>query len=186
MKYYNENTGQELTRSGVRKAVSPTTLPKNFEPEHVVGWGFIPIVEITKPEINDLQRIENGGVELVLNKYHRIWNIVDKFQDIPGGLTKEEQESEFLSQQLIDERIKIQNSNKKSCESFILSEYPEPIQRSAALGVYPQATIDTMVDQIARCIVEENRVFDLLESATTIDELQVIETPVWTEVWCDS
>ena len=78
-------------------------------------------------------------------------------------------------------RAEIQNANKADCTACILAAYPEPIQRSAALGVYPQATADLISAYIAACVVEENRVFDLLEVATAAT-LSTIEAPVWPEV----
>ena len=78
-------------------------------------------------------------------------------------------------------RVGIQNANKADCTACILAAYPEPIQRSAALGVYPQATVDLISAYIAACIAEENRVFDLLEVATAAT-LPIIEAPVWPEV----
>ena len=39
-----------------------------------------------------------------------------------------------------------------------------------------------MTQFIVDCIAEENRVFDLLEAATTIAELEAVENPVFPEV----
>jgi hypothetical protein len=60
-----------------------------------------------------------------------------------------------------------------------LTAYPEPIQRSAALGVYPVAYRITMADFIAACVAEENRVFELLEAATTLEDLELKNQPIW-------
>lgn len=76
----------------------------------------------------------------------------------------------------------IADKNRSDCESQILSVYPDKIQRSAALGVYPQSYIDTMSDYIVRCIAEENRVFDLLEAATTVTEIMAVEKPAYPKV----
>lgn len=81
-----------------------------------------------------------------------------------------------------DTRIEIANENRSDCETQILSIYPDKLQRSAALGVYPQSYVDTMSDYIARCITEENRVFDLLEAATTVAEIMAVETPTYPKV----
>ena len=75
-----------------------------------------------------------------------------------------------------------QTANKAACTAFILQHYPEPIQRSAALGVYPSEISAAMTDHIVDIIAEENRVFDLLEAATTIEELNAVENPTWPEV----
>ena len=75
-----------------------------------------------------------------------------------------------------------QTANKAACTAFILQHYPEPIQRSAALGVYPSEISTAMTDHIVDIIAEENRVFDLLEAATTIEELNAVENPTWPEV----
>jgi len=49
-----------------------------------------------------------------------------------------------------------------------------------ALGIYPSEQNDAMVVFIAACIEEENRVHDLLPTATTVEEVDAIN-PVWPE-----
>jgi len=68
-----------------------------------------------------------------------------------------------------------QNAIKQECTAHILEAYPEPIQRSAALGVYPSEVVDAMTSFIAACIAEENRCYDELESATSMKEVEIIE-----------
>ena len=147
----------------------------------------IPINKGVWLERVDVPVVEEPGVLEIIIINHVITEtqsryeeeIVDRFSDIEGGLTKEEQDSAYLAQELSDSRTRIQTANRAACESFILSLYPGPIQQSAALGIYPQATIDAMTDHIARCIAEENRVFDLLEVST---DPESVVSPVYPEV----
>ena len=75
-----------------------------------------------------------------------------------------------------------QEQNKQDCQNFIHEKYPAPKQRSAAMGIYDQAVIDTMADHIARLIAEENRVFALIKAVKTDDEFNAIESPLWEKV----
>jgi len=81
---------------------------------------------------------------------------------------------------LADMRVKIQNQIKADCTARILAAYPEPIQRSAGLGIYTTAVINAMTVFIAGCIEEENRCFDELEAATTLAEVEAV-TPTFPE-----
>lgn len=76
---------------------------------------------------------------------------------------------------------RLQESNRQACKAFILSKYPETIQRSAALGVYAPKILRAMSDHISRIIDEENRVFALVEAAETPEELAATEGPNWPE-----
>lgn len=73
-----------------------------------------------------------------------------------------------------------QDAIKQECTSHILASYPEPIQRSAAFGIYSSRVIRNMTIFIAGCIVEENRCFDELEVSATIEEVNSI-TPTFPE-----
>ena len=75
----------------IKKLVYPSTLPKNWKPEHVASKGFLPITETKKPNITNLQLLEDGGVELIDGVATQIWVIKDKFQ------TQEEVDA-FLSE----------------------------------------------------------------------------------------
>jgi hypothetical protein len=91
------------------------------------------------------------------------------------------EDADWPTKQLATARSEVQTANKTACTNCILGKYPSTIQQSAALGVYPVAIKDDMVDFIGRCIAEENRVFDLAEAATSIEQLTAI-TPSWPEV----
>lgn len=84
---------------------------------------------------------------------------------------------------LIAYRTKVQNANKAACTAHIYASYPIEIQASVANSVYVSATSDayeqTMVDFIANSIAEENRVFDLLELALTVAQIDLVEQPTW-------
>jgi len=96
MKYYDEEDSKILTKSGVKKALYPGTLPKNFTINNLMGTSIKELIDTPKPEITLLQSIKNGGVTKVDDKYYQVWEVVDKFKDIPGGLSKNKQESDFI------------------------------------------------------------------------------------------
>ena len=72
----------------------------------------------------------------------------------------------------------IQSQNKMDCKAFILSKYSEETQRNAALSIYGEVKKAEISDHIARIILEENRVFDLLEAS---NDPQLVEKPLWPE-----
>lgn len=91
--------------------------------------------------------------------------------------------SEEISEIVTAKQEELQAQNKTACRKHILNSYNADIQRSAALGVYPSTVIDPMSEFITACIAEENRVFDLLEAATTIPEIETIQAGLtWPEV----
>lgn len=104
--------------------------------------------------------------------------IAESAEVLPGTRLATEQD-EWKLQAVEERRIKEQLKNKQACQAHILARYPDPIQRSAALGIYPSAVVTEMTDFIAACIAEENRVFDMLETA---DSPETVEKPVWPEV----
>lgn len=79
-------------------------------------------------------------------------------------------------------KAQTQATNKAACRLRILAKYPLETQSSALMGVYPAEVKDAMVAFIAACVVEENRVFDLVEAATTEEALESVDKPVWPEV----
>lgn len=176
MRYYDESTENELTRSGVKKAVTPSTLPKNWTSEQVIDKGYIAIVEVPKPEVTDLQVVTNGGsVENMEGTRTRVWTVSDRFSE-PD---KAQKEQDYLAALLVSERESIQNKNRVSCSSYILSQYDEARQRNVALAGIPTAEGDAIIQHILNVRVEENRVFDLLDAATTLDALRAVPKPIW-------
>lgn len=104
----------------------------------------------------------------------------DKYRVVNGVLTlKTLEEIEHIG--FIKSQSELKVMFKQECTEAILAKYPDPIQRSAALGIYPQELIDEMTGFIAYNIEEENRVFDEAELATTQEELYVIQ-PVFGEI----
>lgn len=107
-KWHVESTGQELSRKKVPEFLN-TSMSKNWTSSNVIHLGVFPIIETPKPEITDLQRLEAGTRIKIDDKYLRVWNIVDRFQDISGGLSKLEQETAFLLEdetKLLESRLK--------------------------------------------------------------------------------
>jgi len=167
---YNWYKNKKLTEQRVRQIVT-SGLPEIILPEHVIDFGIIPFINTPEPTTTNLQLANDDGIEVTETEATQKWIIVDKFKT-------ESEETAFTAQLLIDLRDVLQTINKQSCTSFILNLYPENIQRSAALGVYPSGTVSSITDHIARCIAEENRVFDLIEAS---NDPNTIETPVWPE-----
>lgn len=102
----------------------------------------------------------------------------DRYELIDGQYVEA---ADYPAKRLAAEKSAVQQANKAACTAHILGRYPMPIQQSAALGVYPVDVRDTMVEFIAACIAEENRVFDLVEAATSISQLATISVPTWPE-----
>lgn len=67
-----------------------------------------------------------------------------------------------------------QDEIKTECTEHILAAYPESIQRSASMGLYSLDVVDSMKAFIAGCIIEENRCFDALGVATTLNEVEMV------------
>lgn len=67
-----------------------------------------------------------------------------------------------------------QTQIRQQCTAHILAAYPEPIQRSAAMGIYSSGVIDAMKIFIAGCIEEENRCFDEIDAATTTEAVGAV------------
>ncbi len=130
MRYYQESTEAELTRKGVEKAVYPSTLPRNWNPEHVASKGFLPIVEPPKPEITNLQVITNGGTELGGGVRNRIWVVSNKFETT-------EQEAEYLAQEFDRAKVTVQTGINTLFNT----------EMAAVKGVVEQGEVDTFGTQ---------------------------------------
>jgi len=150
-----------LTEKDVRKENPNVSFKRPFDPSNL---DYFLILNTDPPVCSGIKEAVRDGVEYVDGQWQFKWTTVDKFVDVQIA------------------KSWIQNTNKNACTRFILTKYPKAIQRSAALGVYPQGVVDSMADHIARIIAEENRVFDLLDEAVTIEELNTVETPIWPEV----
>ena len=107
-------------------------------------------------------------------------NCNQKYTKVVAGkvveMTLEEQDAVDLAEAIPTKQTLI----KAQCTAHILAAYPDTIQRSAALGIYASFTIDDMTAFISGCISEENRCFDVLEAATTLEEVEAV-TPTFPE-----
>ena len=108
---------------------------------------------------------------------------------INAGYTKEDVEVKFCTEEeyaaALEEAITIpeaiatkQKAVKSACKGHIHASYPAEIQDSMNFGIYPSEVVDTAKAFIAACIIEENRVYDLLVLATTKEQVNVIN-PSW-------
>jgi len=165
------------------KALFPnTSFPTPFR-----ATGFEVVFPVPKPDCTSLQ-IAIEGEPQISSKGHweQTWEIVDKFHDYTDdeGVfhSKEAQETAFLAQELANAKQAKQTANKEACKSHILAKYPIEIQLSMNAGIYTPAEFEAYQAFVVACIAEENRVFDLLEAATTIEELNQVEEPIWPEV----
>ena len=71
-----------------------------------------------------------------------------------------------------------QSEARNSCQAYIYSFYPPPIQQSMALGIYPSEMLTVMTVFIAACIEAENIANEQYEIATTEAELEAVSI-VW-------
>ena len=78
-----------------------------------------------------------------------------------------------------EQRQSLQERNKTACKSFILSKYSAETQRNAALGIYGETIKSEISDHIARIIIEENTVYELIKAS---DDPNSVRKPVWPEV----
>lgn len=172
--YYNEKTKKILTSSEVRQAVYPSCLPKNFRVDQIPNPDIKGYKEMPYPKLSSDLKIfkSNGIVQSKDGNWTQSWSEVDMFD----GPDKEEKEKNFLKQKINDMKIKIQKKNRSKCKHYILSLYPETVQRNAALGVYKPKKKNKIISHIKRIIEEENRVFDLLEKS---DDPKSVESPEW-------
>ena len=82
---------------------------------------------------------------------------------------------------LAEYKIIAQDAFKAEAKEHINSAYSPEIQRSAALHVYPFDTEMTISEFVSQCVAEENRCYDAVEAATSIEEVDAV-TATWTEV----
>ncbi len=75
-------------------------------------------------------------------------------------------------------RSAIQQRNRAACRAHILARYPLETQASMNAGIYSAAETAAYQDFVAGCVAEENRVFDLLETAA---DPTAVEPPAWPE-----
>ena len=78
MRYFKDD--KVYDECEIKKLAYPSTLPKNFKPEHIASKGFLPVIETEKPVITDLEIIHNDGVKLVNGIATQTWTVKDKFE----------------------------------------------------------------------------------------------------------
>jgi hypothetical protein len=83
-------------------------------------------------------------------------------------------ESDIIERRIHREALRKQALVKRMCQDHILKNYPVPIQLSMSIGVYPQGEVEKMSDFIAGCIAEENRVYDELNNASSMESIELI------------
>ena len=180
MKYINTKTLEyPFTESQIRKLNPQVSFPKPFK-----AAPYAVVFTTPKPATTVIERaLEVKPVFTDKNIWEQQWGIVPAFTEYTDEddvvHTVAEQEAEATAKELLDGKAQRASTNKADCTSHILAQYPEPIQRSALMGIYSAAYITTMADFIAACVVEENRVFDLIEAATTMAELNLVKAPIW-------
>ena len=173
MKYAHapNNIFKEFVMPGEVIEFSPTckTTAKRLTTEQAIEYGVSKLKLVTPPYSNPLSQVRTEADPLLVDG---VWVQEWVITDLDATTT---------SENLAAGVDRIQAANKEACTDHILETYKGPIQRSAALGVYPQIKCDAIRDFIANCVEEENRVFALLEAATTMAELEAIESPTWPE-----
>ena len=101
MAYIEIGTGSyPISEADIRGKYPNTTFPKPFKKD-----GFEVVFETPKPSCGILETVFEASPILTLKgTWEQTWIVTDKFQDIPGGLTKAEQEQTFLDQELSKEK----------------------------------------------------------------------------------
>ena len=132
------------------KALFPTTsFPVPFKAED-----FAKVSRTPKPNRTKLQRIkETAPILNSLGHWEQTWIIKDRFADIAGGLTKEEQETAFLAD------FNIEKTNKTSLNDDVLlsslREHTLPVIETkiaamfSPLGSKSAAELDTYLSTLA-------------------------------------
>ena len=125
----------------IKKAVYPTTLPRNWKPEHVASKGFLPVVEVNKPTITNLQLVSDGGVQLVDDVPTQTWLIQDKFetqeeidayladiaeQEAIAIVQAEERALQLISDQAIAKLMELDIKSIRSLREYIISKGDAP------------------------------------------------------------
>ena len=119
MQYYNINTSKILSKSEVKKAVYPSSLPKNFTLENIIDFGIKELIEIERPapSTNLKTIIASDPAQNEDGDWQQVWSEVDKFSDISDGLTKAEQEAQhttdLVTQALANKINELKNQRKK-------------------------------------------------------------------------
>lgn len=89
-----------FTEREIKNLFPNTSFPAKFRVD-----GYDVVFETPKPSCGILETvIETTPILTLKGTWEQTWSITDKFQDIPGGLTKAEQEQVFLDQELSKEK----------------------------------------------------------------------------------
>lgn len=136
-----------------------------------VGTGSGPVVGINRGP-QEGESLINSEVTSFTEGYLSDRYVVQSFTLV----VKDQEDLDAIDFQ--KDKDELQATFKTECTQEILKLYPEPIQRSAAIGVYPTTLVEEMATTIATYIGEENRVFDEVGAATHPAVLQNIK-PFW-------
>ena len=125
----------------IKKLVYPSTLPKIWGPENVASKGFLPVVEVTKPAITNLQLVSDDGVKLVDGIPTQTWLIQDKFetqeeidayladiaeQEALATAQAEERALQLISDQAIAKLRELDTKSIRSLREYIISKGDAP------------------------------------------------------------
>lgn len=94
--YIRVSDGQyPLTQQDIMQTHPNVAFPERFELD---GYEFVFPTPV--PQCAQLERVvEDMPILTGKGHWEQTWKIVDRFQDWPGGMTKEEQEEEYLAQE---------------------------------------------------------------------------------------
>ena len=124
MLYFNTNTNEVMGTATVRRFVSPTTIPKDFTLDNIKSLGFAEYIDTPKPEPSStLKTVVAGEPIQTGDSWAASWVEVDMFADIPDGLTKAEQETEYLAAQA----AKAISDKKAELKTLFLTKMEKPV-----------------------------------------------------------
>ena len=123
MSFYDINKNIELAnRRAVKDHLFPVGLPRRWDDQIVEQFGVYQIIIDPKPEITELQVIEQGPVEVREDgKPYRTWVVSDRFSDTETK-TKQEQETEYLATLQEKANATLKASCEKAIEAHIQAQ----------------------------------------------------------------
>ena len=93
MLFYNTKEQVILTIDELKKAMYPSTLPRDITEAALAGTPYKIVHKTVPPKTTVIQKVEITGAELIEGKYYTTWKILDKF----SGPNKAELEANTLA-----------------------------------------------------------------------------------------
>ena len=165
--YRERSTGRLITESQIRAERPNTSFPKPFKTQTIEELELDPVFDTPKPESNLFQASRKCGVEQIDGKWYHKWEVVDRFEDVKDGPTKDGQETDTLNAYKAERKASV----KTACREHILARCDAEQQRNAIMGILSQSELTATVDFIFATRTEKRRIYELIDAASleTID-----------------